>query len=441
MSGAPVRRGFLVAALLFGGAAAPLQGQQVRDTVDQVVAVVGYTPVLASEIAEEIFARFPDRKGLPTDPAALKALRRQLLEELIDIELLYQAAQTDTNVKVTDEQINAAVDEQIRNVRQKYPNDADYRADLRQSGFQTAEEYRRWLTDKQRRELIRNAYLDQLRSSEQLKPVIPTEKELRAAYEERKGAQKRPATISFRQIVIAPQPTAAARQRGIELIDSILVEVRKGADFAVAARRFSMDLGTKEQGGSLGWFRRGTMHRAFEDVAFAIRPGIVSDPVETPFGFHLIQVERTQPAEVSARHILIMPEIRPEDADSARVRAEAVRAALVAGASFDSLQRLLQDPLEEKEARNFPVDKLLPSYTGPLAGIEPGQAAPVFQLESPDPVRNKFVVAEVIARDEPGDYKYEDVKDLLRRSLGEQMAIRRHLDKLRTTTYVEVRDP
>jgi peptidyl-prolyl cis-trans isomerase SurA len=443
MTGPFARRLVAVAALLLGSAAAPLWGQQIRDTVDRVVAVVGYAPILSSEIEEEIFSRYPQGQGLPAAGSPeRRTLRRQVLQELIDVELLYQAAQTDTAVKVTDEQVDAAVDQQIRNVRQKYPSDQEYRDDLRNSGFQTPEEYRRWLTERQRRELIRNTHLEYLRAKEKLKPVIPTEKELRAAFEERKGQQKRPETISFLQIVVSPKPTESARQRAFELADSIVAALRGGADFATAARRFSMDPGSKDQGGSLGWFRRGVMHPAFEQMAFALRPGAISDPLETPFGVHIIQVERVQPAEVSARHILIMPEIRPEDSDSAQALAERIREALVAGASFDSLQRLYHDPLEERDIRDFPSDKLLPAYVEVLRGLGAGQATPVFVLPNPVmPERSKFAVAQVIERKDAGDFRFEDVKDMLRTQLGEQLAIRRYLDKLRAATYVQVSEP
>jgi peptidyl-prolyl cis-trans isomerase SurA len=428
-----------VAALLSGSAAAPLWGQQ-ADTVDRVMAVVAYTPILASELDEELFLRFPDGKNLPPEGPQRDALRKQFLQELIDIELLYQAAIKDTTVKVTDEQVNAAVDQQLRNVRQKFPSDAAFRQEIAKTGFQTTDEYRAWLTERQRKELVRNQYLESLRGSGKLKPVIPTEKELRAAYEERKSGQKRPETISFQQVVIAPTAQPAAKQRARELADSIVNELRNGADFAVAAKRFSQDPGSKDLGGSLGWFRRGIMHKSFEDVAFNLRPGIVSDPVETPFGLHIIQVERIQPAEVSARHILITPALTEADVDSARALAERVREAIVVGARVDSLQRLYNDPLEERDIRDFPADKLLPSYTAPLAPLGPNQVAPVFRLESPgDPMRSKFAVVQLLERKAAGEYQYEDVKDFLRSQLGEQLAIRRYLDRLRSAAFVEVR--
>ena len=101
-----------------------------------------------------------------------------------------------------------------------------------------------------------------------------------------------------------------------------MLELRRGADFATAARRFSQDPGSKEQGGSLNWFRRGVMVPEFERVAFGLKPGVVSDPVESPFGYHIIQVERVQPGEVQARHILLVPEIDSAHVDSARATAD-----------------------------------------------------------------------------------------------------------------------
>jgi peptidyl-prolyl cis-trans isomerase SurA len=436
------------AALLLGGSAArPLRAwqapaAQLPDTVDRIVAVVGNTVILRSQLDEELFSRFPQGRNLPTDPAQLAGLRAQILQELVDLELLYQRATGDTTVKVTEEQVRTAVDEQLRNVRQQYPSDQAYRDDLRTTGFQTPEEYRRWLTDRQRRQLTTNTLLEQLRAKGTIKPVIPTEAEMRAFYEAQRGTQTRPGTITFRQVVIAPKPTAEARQRARAQADSILAELRRGADFATAARRFSQDPGSREQGGSLGWFRRGTMHPAFEQVAFGMRPGFISDPVETPFGFHLIQVERVQPAEVSARHILISPEIRPEDADSARALAERIRAALVAGASLDSIQRLHHDAIEEREVRDFPVDRMLPTYTTALNGVPDRSYAPVFSLPAPgEPLRSKWAVVYVEGRRDAGEYRYEDVRDTIRGRLGDQIALRRYLDSLRNATYVEIRGP
>jgi peptidyl-prolyl cis-trans isomerase SurA len=216
------------------------------------------------------------------------------------------------------------------------------------------------------------------------------------------------------------------------------LELRRGADFATAAKRFSQDPGSREQGGSLSWFRRGVMVPEFEKVAFALKPGVISDPVESPFGYHIIQVERVQPAEVQARHILLIPPVDSAHVDSARAKAEMIRSKLLSGASFDSLQRIYHDHSAEREAENVPVDKLPEQYAKSIADADSGTVVPVFAVPGTGG-RDQFLVLQVTGRRPEGDIRYEDVKDKIRQQLGQELAIRRYIDHLKLGTYVEVR--
>jgi parvulin-like peptidyl-prolyl isomerase len=96
--------------------------------------------------------------------------------------------------------------------------------------------------------------------------------------------------------------------------DDILKRARGGEDFAALAKENSADTANKDKGGDLGWFKRGMMVKQFEDAAFALQPGQISDVVETPFGFHIIKMEEKRTSkdeqgkdveEIHARHILI----------------------------------------------------------------------------------------------------------------------------------------
>jgi peptidyl-prolyl cis-trans isomerase SurA len=413
-----------------------------RDTtfvVDRVVAVVGNRPVLASQVDEEIFSRQSQGVKLPENAEGIRSVRQQIVSSIIDEELLVQQAQRDTSIKVTDEEIASGVEEQVRKVRNNFNSEVDYTAELRKAGFQTPEEYRRWLTDQQRRAAFQNRLVEKLRNEGKLKSVAPTEKEMKQFFEEQKASLgTRPATLSFRQIVITPIPSAAAKARTKAQADSIVLELRRGADFATAARRFSEDPGSKEQGGSLNWFRRGVMVPEFERVAFSMKPGVVSDPVESPFGYHIIQVERVQPAEVQARHILLVPEIDSAHVAAARARADSVQKALLAGASFDSLQRLYHDRSAERQAENVPITKLPENYAKTVGDAAAGTILPVFTMPGSGG-REQFVVLQVTDRRPEGEVKYEDVRDKIREQLGQQLAIRRYLDRLRRSTYVEIR--
>ena len=439
--------GLAAALLVGGGGSAPLRAFQrppvtADSVVDRVVAVVGSKVILQSQIQERLLQEFPQGKGLPRSADSLKLLQRDLADALVNEELMVQEAERDTTIKVPDEDVTKSVDENIKAARARYSSDEQYRNDLKASGFETPDEYRGWLTEQQRRRLLINKLMSKLRSGGKLKPVAPTERELRDYFEKYKSSfPPRPEMISFRQIIVAPPPKPAAKARALAQADSILAELRKGADFAAAARRFTMDLATKESGGEIGWVRRGQgLDLRFEDAAFSLRPGVVSDPVETPFGYHLIQVERSQPAEVQVRHILIMPAVDSADADSARRVADHLHDLVMKGASFDSLQRIWHDKGEEREVTSYPVDSLPAAYRDAVAGIPEGKVAPVFRLEAAvDPLRSKFAVVLVTARVPAGEVRYEDMKERIREALSDQLTQQRYIDRLRKATLVDVR--
>jgi parvulin-like peptidyl-prolyl isomerase len=154
----------------------------------------------------------------------------------------------------------------------------------------------------------------------------------------------------------------------------------------------------------------------------------------------VIQVERAQPAEVQARHILIMPEITEVEVDSARGLAESIYNALRNGAPIDSLQRLYHEKGEEREGKDVPVTKLPPAYAQAIGNADEGTVVPPFPVSGANG-RTRFAVVQVTTRRPEGDVRYEDVRDKIRAQLGEQLAIRRYLDRLRKSAYVEIRVP
>jgi len=432
----------LVALAVAAGAPRRAEAQGERASarpVDRIVAIVGSKPILASQVEEQLVLAQAQGLKMPTDSAGRDAVRRQVLSQMVDEELIVQQAERDTTIKVTDQEVQDQVEQTVQNVRKQFGSTADFQAQLRAAQFLSEEEWRRWLADQQRRAILQQRLLDQLRQKGKLRPIPPTDAQLRQFWEENKARQpKRPAAISFRQIVIAPQPDSAAKARARQLAESLVVVLRHGAKFADVAKQFSADSASREQGGELGWFRRGVMVKEFEDVAFRLRPGDISDPVPTDFGYHIIQVERVQPAEVLARHVLITPTISAAQIALARRAADSVHDALLRGASFDSLARRYGDPEEGKVVPDLPLSQLPPDYQRAIGSDSVPGLKPVFEIGA-DSKRPKFVVFELTKRLPEGELSFDEVKDRIRESLGQQLTVQHYLDTLRRTTYVDLR--
>lgn len=437
-----VRRAAWMALPLLLGMSGPAAAQDSAFVlVDRVAAVVGDVVIPMSRVEEEVNVFRQQGGVVPTDSLERAELQHQLLENLVNAELLFQAATRDTTVQVTEQEVQQAVEAAMREIRGQFGLEMEFERQLRAANFGSVDEYRRWLTEQQRRELLRGQYMQRLQERGELEPLQPTEEELRAHYEQTKEQQpQRPATVTFRQIVVRSDPDSAALREAFRLADSLKVALRSGAKFDLVARQFSDDPGSRERGGDLGWVRRGMLVSGFENVAFRLRPGVISEPVQTVFGFHIIRVDRRQPGEVMVRHILIVPTITEADRERARAVAESVAEALQAGAPLDSLTDLHHDFAGQEQVLidDFPQDRLPAEYQAPLQVRQSGDVIGPLMLDRGDG-RPKYAVLVFQSSRPAGTFSYEDLRDRLRQSLAEQNAMQRLIRSLRESTYVETR--
>ena len=406
--------------------------------IDRVVAIVGDQTVLWSDVLTAINQRRAQGLQLPPDSAGQAALARQVLGELVDEEMLVQKAK-EMKLEVTDADITSAADKQIKQVRAQFGSDEEYRNELRKAGLGTPEEYRKGLIEQYRRQNLQQKAFGELKKT--ARPVNVTEEDISAAFERsRADLQKRPATVTFRQIIVAPHASPAAKAKAKARADSLLAEIRKGGDFEQIAKRESMDPGTKQLGGDLGWNRRGGgLVPEFEGMMFALRPGEVSPVIETAFGYHIIKVDRVQSAEVKARHILIAPVIDSADVAAAKVEADTVAAQWRRGVPYDTLVAKHHDATEEKGVlQPYPRDSLPASYSAALTGAKAGQITEPFQLANPRG-QPKFAVLQVVTATDAGEYKESEIREQIRAQLSEERSIRQLLDEMRKQTYVSIR--
>jgi len=255
---------------------------------DVIEASVNGTVILSSDVEKAIDNLTMQYQGLI--PAAQMntmrpMLHKQALESLIDQQLLMQEVDRQ-GITPSKE----AVDEQIAEIAGKFPSPAEFNKQLARMG----------VSEQQlRHDIGQDIKIETLLKS-QTGPVKKVGKEeIAAYYRENPDRFKMPERVKASHILIKvsadESPEELAKKK--EMLAGLRKKIEKGADFAQLAREHS-SCPSKSRGGDLGYFERGSMVGPFEEAAFKLKKGAVSDVVETKFGYHLIKVADHQTARV-----------------------------------------------------------------------------------------------------------------------------------------------
>jgi parvulin-like peptidyl-prolyl isomerase len=233
-----------------------------------LAALVNGEPITLQEYERQI-ARYEismlasgEDPGTPEGQAALAQAREDVLEQLIEQRLILQAAE-EAGVTVSDAEVEADIQATIDDIGEEALN-----AWLLDEGLTREELQEEW-----RAQMIISRMVDRVISE------VPVEAE----------------QVHARHIVVSSEEEA--RQ--------LLTQLQAGADFAALARAYSLDESTREQGGDLDYFPRGLLTASeVEEAAFALQPGQVSDVIQSPLGYHIVQVVDRVPAmEVTDRNL------------------------------------------------------------------------------------------------------------------------------------------
>jgi peptidyl-prolyl cis-trans isomerase C len=220
--------------------------------------------------------------GRPVDDAQLSEMRKRMLDNLIAYELLYQESKK-KGVKVT----NATVDEKVNELKKQYPDEAEFKKMLSSSGLTEAD---------LKLHMKRGIAIEQLVDKEIVQKITVSDKETRDYYDSNLERFKQPEQVKASHILIKvdPETDKSEKAQARKQIETIQKKVKKGEDFEALAKEHS-GCPSSAKGGDLGYFGRGQMVKPFEDAAFALKPGQVSDIVETRFGYHLIKLADKKP--------------------------------------------------------------------------------------------------------------------------------------------------
>jgi peptidyl-prolyl cis-trans isomerase C len=211
---------------------------------------------------------------------------RGVLDDMIGYRLMIQEAKA-RKIAVAD----AEIDAQVAQIRSQFPNDAQFQQALTAQNT-TLEAVRNDTRD----EMSAAKLVDsEIASKIAVKPEAVTDFYNKNQDKFQQGARVRASHIL---IGIPQNADAATKQQAKSKAEALLKDLKAGKDFAEAAKANSQDPGSAPNGGDLGYFEQGQMVPPFEQAAFALKAGEMSDVVETQFGYHIIKVADKQTSRV-----------------------------------------------------------------------------------------------------------------------------------------------
>lgn len=263
-----------------------------QQVLDKIVAVVDNEIILQSELDFQA-GIFAAQRQIDVNTPGLK---QQILNSMIDEKLMYAKAELDS-IAVSEDEIDQRIDYQINSFVQQYGSIAN----IEKMYGMSIDRIKRELRDD-----VRKSLMSQRLQEKNFGKVEVTQREVQEffnTYKDSIGTIPEKVTLYhiFQNPKAGDKLKKKFREKAVAILDSLLA----GKDFAELARKYSDDPGSAVQGGDLGFVKRGVFYPEFEEAAFKLNEGQISGVVESPVGFHIIQLLEKRGESIKTRHILI----------------------------------------------------------------------------------------------------------------------------------------
>ncbi len=310
-----------------------------RAMIDRVVATVGGEIVLLSEVEEQNALMKTQGGPVPEDAKCF------ILEQLLANKLMINQAKLDSII-IGDEEVEAQLNARIEQILGYMNGDEkQFEAYYGQPVNEVKEQFRQDLKEK--------LMVDRMRS-QIMADVAVTPSEVKEFFGEI-PIDSLPyfnSEVELGEIVGVPVVNNEEKQKVIDQLNELRQMVLDSIEtFEDLASRYGQD-GTRQVGGDLGWSVRGKFVQEFEAAAYKLKVGEISEPVETPFGYHLIQMIGRRGNSIRVRHILIRPEITDADLDKTKKFLDSVRQVLMTDTTLTFSYAVKRFSDEEQESFN-----------------------------------------------------------------------------------------
>ena len=358
-----------------------LSAQKYKGVVDKTVAVIGGETILLSDVEAEV--QQMNVGGSSSD----KDMRCQVLEGMLDAKLFLMQARVDS-LTVNQDMVSASLTQRMDYFRTRMGGDEEMEKYFNKPLYKLRQEWMKSLEDQ--------SLIEQERSqiASAISEVTPYDVKEYMDATDPEDLPVVPVKYQLSQICIYPDRAKAAMAVKEKLL-SLRERIMNGEKFSTLARIYSEDPGSARRGGELGLASKSIFWPAFSDAAMALRPGTISQIVETPDGFHIIEVIEKKGDMFNARHILLKPQYTVEDREKAFHTLDSLKTQIEADEiSFEMAARFFsEDPATRTNGGQmadpstgssyFEIDQMKPADYGAVKDLKVGEISqPVESLDN-----------------------------------------------------------
>lgn len=358
-------------------ALSPAAAQKYEGVIDKSVALVGNDIIMLSEIEAE--AQMMRARGLTVD----KTARCEILENMLVSKLFLTQAKLDS-LTVNDAQVSASLDQRVNEIMSTLGGEQKMEEYFGKPVYKLRQEWRQTLNDQ--------SLIQEMQRNVASKTPKLTPRDIKKYCEETPAEDLPMVSTKYRIRQIGIYPDREAAELAVkERLVALRERVVNGEKFSTLARLYSQDPGSLSKGGELGMASRAIFWPAFSDAAMSLKVGQVSQVVETPDGFHIIQLIEREGDMFNARHILIKPQYTSEDRERAFHKLDSIRNLVLADTlSFFDAARAYSE--EKHSATNgglmadeytgssyFEKDQLKPNDYNVLRNMQEGDISEPFE--------------------------------------------------------------
>ncbi len=362
-------KSIVLAALL--AACLPLNAQKYKGVVDKSIAVIGGETILLSDIESEVQQR------RATGSSSDRDLRCEILESTMEGKLFLMQARLDS-ITVGGDMVENSLSQRIDYMRTSLGGDEEMENYFGKPLYKLRQEWRKALEEQSLMEQER------YQVASKISEITPYDVQQYLKNTDPEDLPIVPVKYQLSQICVYPDRQAAAVAVREKLL-SLRERIMNGEKFSTLARIYSEDPGSARRGGELGMASKSIFWPAFSDAAMALRPGTISQVVETPDGFHIIEVIEKKGDMFNARHILLKPQYTAEDQEKAFARLDSLKTQIEAEEMDFALAARFysEDPATRTNGGQmadpstgssyFEIDQLKPADYTAIKDLEPGQ--------------------------------------------------------------------